>query len=178
MEHSQLDPTGAPLPTLDIHLLGRFAVYVDGQELAPDGWPSLRAAHLVQLLSLQPQRRLSRDQVIDALWPQLEPEAGSANLRKAAHHARHALGRHDAVVLQAGEVLLWPERPMTVDAQDFERRADAALAHRDAAACAEVAAAYGGDLLPGSRYEAWTEGSRERLRARQLELLRDRKSVV
>ena len=117
MKPNKLDPSGAPLPTLEVDLLGGFVVRIDGVELVPDCWPSLRAAHLVQLLSLQPRRRLSRDQVVDALWPQLDPDPGSANLRKAAHHARQALGRHDALVLQGGEVLLWSERPTVVDAE-------------------------------------------------------------
>jgi DNA-binding SARP family transcriptional activator len=172
MNHPALDPSGAPLPTLALHLLGGFAVRVDGTALATDAWPSLRAAQLVQLLGLQARRRMARDQVVDALWPQLPAEAGAANLRKAAHHARHALGRHDAVVLQGGEVLLWPQGRASIDAEDFERLADAALAGRDAAACAEAARAYGGDLLPGSRYEAWTEAPRERLHARHFALLR------
>jgi DNA-binding SARP family transcriptional activator/tetratricopeptide (TPR) repeat protein len=157
---------------LDVYLLGRFAVALDGVETAAERWPSLRAAHLVQLLSLQPRHRLSRDEVIDTLWPQLEPEAGAANLRKAAHHARQALGRHDGIVLQAGELVLWPDRPLFTDAQVFERLADAALARPDTAGCAGAAGAYGGDLLPGARFEAWTEATRERLRARHLQLLR------
>ncbi len=172
MAPTRLDPSGAPLPMLEVQLLGRFAVRVDGVELVSERWPSLRAAHLVQLLSLQPRRRLTRDQVVDALWPRLEPEAGSANLRKALHHARQALGRHDALVMQTGEVLLWPGRDVVIDIEDFERDATAALARRDAAACAEAARTYGGDLLPGSRYEAWSESMRERLHSRHLELLR------
>jgi DNA-binding SARP family transcriptional activator/tetratricopeptide (TPR) repeat protein len=172
MSASELDAPGLALPTLRLRLLGGFAVSIDGAELPPERWPSLRAAQLVQLLGLQRQRRLARDQVIDALWPQLEPDAGSANLRKAAHHARHALGRHDAVVMRGAEVLLWPERPVQVDAEEFERAADAALARRDAAECAEAARAYGGALLPGSLYEGWTVAARERLHARHLELLR------
>ena len=118
-------PPGA-LTRLDAFLLGRFAVAIDGVEVTAERWPSLRATQLVQLLCLQPHQRLTRDEVIDALWPQLDPEAGAANLRKAAHHARQALGRHDGIVLHAGEVLLWPERPVVVDAQRFEQRADAA----------------------------------------------------
>ena len=105
------EPIDAPR-RLEVFLLGRFAVAIDGVEVSAAGWPSLRATHLVQLLSLQPRQRMTRDAVIDALWPQLEPEAGAANLRKAAHHARQALGRHDGVVLQAGELLLWPGRPL------------------------------------------------------------------
>lgn len=172
MNPSALEPDGAGPPTLQVQLLGRFAVRVDGVELTDTRWPSLRATQLVQLLALQPRRRLMRDQVIDALWPSLDPAAGGANLRKALHHARQALGRHDAVVVQAGELVLWPGRSVVVDADAFERAAEAALARRDLAACADAAAAYPGDLLPGARYEAWTEGARERLRARLLELVR------
>jgi len=171
MDTTPLPKQTGSLSRLDAFLLGRFAVAIDGVELAAERWPSLRATQLVQLLCLQPRQRLTRDEVIDALWPQLEPEAGAANLRKAAHHARQALGRHDGIVLQAGEVLLWPDRPVVVDALHFEQRADAALAQRDPADCADAAAGYLGDLLPGSRFEAWAEATRERLRERQLQLL-------
>lgn len=171
MDNSPNIPPGA-LIHLSAHLLGRFAVAIDGVELADERWPSLRSSQLVQLLCLQPRQRLTRDEVIDALWPQLEPEAGAANLRKAAHHARQALGRHDGIVLQAGEVLLWPERPLMVDALQFEQRAVAALAKGDPAECADTAATYKGDLLPGARFEPWAEATRERLRERHLQLLR------
>ena len=169
--HPPTLPPGA-LTRLDACLLGRFAVAIDGVELAAERWPSLRATQLVQLLCLQPHQRMTRDEVIDALWPQLDPEAGGANLRKAAHHARQALGRHDGIVLQAGEVLLWPERPVVVDAQRFEQRAAAALARRDPADCADAATSYTGDLLPGARFEPWAEATRERLREHHLQLLR------
>ncbi|WP_332777672.1 ATP-binding protein [Polaromonas sp.] len=161
-----------PPARLDVHLLGRFAVAVDGVDLPADRWPGLRATHLVQLLSLQPSKRATRDLVIDALWPQLEPDAGAANLRKALHHARQALGRHDAIALQDGELVLWPAGTVEVDADTFEHSAVQSLRQQDAAACADAIDLYSGDLLPGSRYEAWTESARERLRARCLELLR------
>jgi DNA-binding SARP family transcriptional activator len=157
---------------LEVHLLGRFCVAVGGVALAPDRWPSLRAMQLVQLLCLQPQRRMARDLIMDALWPQLPPEAAAANLRKALHHARQALGRHDSLVLQAGELVLWPERSVSVDAERFEQRARAALSQRGAAACGAAVEQYTGDLLPGARYEPWTEAPRERLRALHLQLLR------
>lgn len=164
-------PGDAP-SRLDVVLLGRFAVAIDGVELATDRWPSLRAAHLVQLLSLQPRQHLSRDVAIDALWPQLDADAGAANLRKALHHGRQALGRHDGITLRAGELALWPGRPVVIDAESFEARATQALRLRDPAECAEVANQRVGDLLPGARYDSWTEPARERLHALYLELLR------
>ena len=171
-------PSAAPHPTPDapghlrVTLLGGFAASVNGTEIPADRWPALRATHLVQLLSLQPRHRAARDRVIDALWPQLEPDAGAANLRKALHHARQALGRHDSLVQQAGELVLWPSGTLTVDADAFEQSADAALRLRDPAACADAAHAYTGLVLPGARFEAWTEPARERLHARYLDLLR------
>lgn len=172
-----MDTTAATDPPvaasrLRVSLLGRFAVEVDGIEWPASAWSNLRAMHLVQLLGLQPGRRTTREQVIDALWPQMAPQAGAANLRKAVFHARQVLGRHDAIAIHAGELVLWPNGPVEIDAETFEREARAALRLGDPAACATAAGFYGGDLLPGARYEAWAEPAREGLRARHLELLR------
>ncbi|MHB8695905.1 MAG: AfsR/SARP family transcriptional regulator [Solirubrobacteraceae bacterium] len=82
-----------------IELLGRFRVVVDEREIAEGDWPTRRARELVALLALAEGCRLSRDQAIERLWPHLEADAGAANLRKAAHHARRALGDQEAVVL-------------------------------------------------------------------------------
>ncbi len=99
-----------------IELLGRFRVAVGGSELVADAWPGRRAAELVQLLALADGHRLTRDQVVEALWPHLDVEAGAANLRKAAHHARQALGSPEAVVLRGGQVALFPSRSVETDA--------------------------------------------------------------
>ena len=104
--------------------------------------------------------------------PTWSVEAGAANLRKAAHHARQALASSEAVVLRGGQVALFPSRPVETDAGRFEARGRAALAGGDAAACAAAASAYAGDLLPEALYEEWTQAPRERLRSRYVELLR------
>jgi DNA-binding SARP family transcriptional activator/tetratricopeptide (TPR) repeat protein len=155
-----------------VGLLGRFRVAVAGNDVRADAWPGRRAAELVQLLALAEGRRLPREQVIEALWPHLGPDAGAANLRKAAHHARQALADPDAVVLRGGQVALFPSRLVQTDAGRFESEARAALTGRDAAACAVAASAYAGELLPEARYEEWTQAPREHLRSRHVELLR------
>ncbi len=164
--------TGPGAATLVLRLLGAFAASVAGEAIADARWPSLRATHLVQLLALTDHRRLARDQVIEWLWPQLDAEAGAANLRKAAHYARQALGRQDAVVLQGGEVLLAPTMATWIDALAFEQQARRALQSGDPVASADAAAVYRGELLPGALYEPWTEPARERLHALQVALLR------
>ena len=107
---SGVAPTADPDERVRIELLGDFRVVVGNCEVRGDSWPGRRAAELVQLLALATNRRLQRDQVIEALWPHLTPQAGAANLRKAAHQARQALGREDAVVLGGGRVVLFPSR--------------------------------------------------------------------
>jgi DNA-binding SARP family transcriptional activator/tetratricopeptide (TPR) repeat protein len=155
-----------------VELLGVFRVSVGGRAVAETAWPGRRSAELVQLLALADRHRLARDQVIEALWPHLGPDAGAANLRKAAHHARRAVCRRDAVVLSGGRVMLFPSCQVETDVECFEREAGLALRSRDRAACAEAASGYPGDLLPESLYEEWTQARRRHLRSLHAGLLR------
>jgi DNA-binding SARP family transcriptional activator/tetratricopeptide (TPR) repeat protein len=148
-----------------VELLGVFRASIGGQTVADTAWPGRRSAELVQLLALADHHRLARDQVIEALWPHLGPEAGAANLRKAAHHARQAFGRRDAVVLSGGRVMLFPSCQVETDVECFERQAGLALRSRDRAACADAGSGYAGDLLPESLYEEWTQARRGHLRS-------------
>ena len=155
-----------------LELLGPFRVLVGDREIAERAWPSRRARELTALLALADGRRLARDAAIDRLWPHLGADAGAANLRKAAHHARRTLGDPEAIVLRSGRVELFPGRAVTTDVDEFLRAAEAALGERDAAACAQLAGACPGELLPGAPYEAWTQQPRRRVQARLAELLR------
>jgi DNA-binding SARP family transcriptional activator/tetratricopeptide (TPR) repeat protein len=171
-----LQPVHPPGP-VSIRLFGQFRLSAtpcaEGDAAtAPHAQLSRRATELLQLLSLQPQRSLMHEQVVEALWPHLDPEAGSANLRKAAHHARQFVGERDALVLRGGRVFLLPDRSVDCDAVRFERAADEALASGDAQACKMAAALYGGELLPEAGYEPWTDAPRRRLREKYLRLLR------
>lgn len=153
-------------------LLGGFGVTVHGREIPAGAWRHRRALELVKILALARNHRLAADQVIDLLWPDLSPQAGGPNLRKAAHFARAVLGAADAVVLNDGAVALFPGGGLEVDAEAFERAADAATRTRDEDAWREALRLYGGDLLPDDRYAEWAEGPRERLRLKYLAGLR------
>ena len=58
------------MPTLDITLLGRFAVPSTGAPVDRGHWTRRHAAGLVKVLALAPGRRLHREQVLDLLWPE------------------------------------------------------------------------------------------------------------
>lgn len=156
-----------------ITLLGGFRVSVDGEPVRPEAWSRRSAVALVTLLALARDRRLHREQVVDALWPDVSPADAGPRLHKAAHFARRALGEATSgVVLRGDVVTLLPDDEVEVDAVVLERRARAALEAGDAAAARAVAESWGGDLLPQDLYEPWTEAPRERLRALHVDLLR------
>jgi DNA-binding SARP family transcriptional activator/Flp pilus assembly protein protease CpaA len=162
----------APEAAVRIEVLGCFRVATDVGLVEEGDWPSRRSAELVQLLALSERRQLLRDEVRDALWPHLSPDAAANNLRKAAHHARQVLGEADAVVLRGGTVALFPDREVLVDVDAFEVTGAAALAAADPEGCAALADSCGGELLPTARYEDWAEHRRRSVRALRLDLLR------
>jgi DNA-binding SARP family transcriptional activator len=151
--------------TLSISLLGRFAVAIDDRELPTPTVPHRPAAAIVKLLALAPARRLPADVLIEQLWPELPADRGAANLRKAVHFARRALGSEQTIVTRANTVGLWPAASVVVDAVRFEATARAALATYDNGIATAAAGLYSGELLPDDRFESWTDAPRERLRA-------------
>ena len=91
-----------------ISLLGGFDVDVAGTPVPAREWNRRQSAGLVKLLALTPGRRLHREQVLDALWPDVLVDDAAPRLHKAAHYARRALGSPDSVVLTGEVVALWP----------------------------------------------------------------------
>lgn len=155
-----------------IALLGRFEVEVDDAKTAARGWARRHAATLVKILALAPGRRLHREQVVDLMWPDDPLDVAAPKLHKAAHFARRATGRADAVVLRDESVELFPEAEVTVDAVAFDDLARRALAAGHVDLALEAIGLYRGELCPEDRYEEWAEVRRETLRLRHLDLLR------
>jgi DNA-binding SARP family transcriptional activator/pimeloyl-ACP methyl ester carboxylesterase len=155
--------------TVAITLLGTFSVSVDGRVVDAVRWRRRSAADLVKLLALAPDRRLHREQVIDALWPELTVADAAPRLHKAAHFARQALG-HGAVSTRGEVVQLFPGQTVDVDVVAFEAAAAAALdGGSDPSAALDR---YSGDLLPDDRYEAWAQPRRDHLVHVHRQLLR------
>lgn len=142
-----------------------FSVAV-GDRAIPDGrWRLKRAADLVKMLALAPRHRLPRDRVVEAFWPESDPDSATTNVRKVAFHARRALGLQDGIVLEEGMVQLAPARAVSTDVGAFLAAAQEALAKNDPVACREAAAMYGGDLLPDDPYAEWCGSERDHVRS-------------
>ncbi|GAA4699389.1 transcriptional activator [Phytohabitans rumicis] len=144
---------------------------LDGRPVPDAAWTRRQAAALIKILALAPRRQLHREQVIDALWPDVHVDDAGPRLHKAAHFARRVLGP-DSVVLRSSSVLLCPDVPVGVDALRFQELAASALDAGDATAAAKAADAYAGPLLPADRYESWASEPRDRLQLLYLRVLR------
>jgi DNA-binding SARP family transcriptional activator len=154
-----------------VRLLGRFEVRVDDRPVPVDAWRNRRAADLVKVLALEPTQAMHREQVMALLWPDLAEEPAGANLRKAVHYARRAMGTDESIRSESGLLTLWDGRA-EVDAALFLAAADAALASGDRDACAAAADLCTGQPLPADRYEPWATGPRQRMRERLLAVLK------
>ena len=186
-------PTTPPIPPappqLRLTLLGRFHATAGPCLIAESAWRLRRPASLVKLLALAPElrgpqgtrrsaatefpgenHRLHREQVMDLLWPDLEPATAANNLRVALFAARRTLSAAapsavDYLQRRGDWLVLCPDAPLWVDVDAF--RAAAAEARRLGHPAAYRAATdlYAGELLPDDRYEDWAAGPREELRA-------------
>lgn len=157
---------------LELRLLGEFRAEIDGHAVPPGAWRHGRAASLVKLLALAARHRLTRDEVIEALWPNASPDAGGTNVRKAVHFARRALGGEDTVGVRAGLIELWPAGEMATDVERFESASAAAFATHNGETFHLAAELYSEDLLPDDRAEQWSEDRRSALRDTYLDVLR------
>jgi len=155
-----------------ITVMGGFGVVVDGVPTAAVGWARRSASALVKILALAPGQRLHREHAMDLLWPDEPPVRSAPRLHKAAHFARRAAGRPDAIVLRDDIVWLFPDSELIVDAIQFEQLARVAVATPHLDAVAEALAWYRGELLPGDRYADWASDRRELLHLRRLDVLR------
>lgn len=160
-----------------VRLLGGFGVSVGPRLIETSRWRLRKAGRLVKLLALARGHGLHREQVMDALWPDLDSKAAANNLHRTLHAAREALDAAPAgasspyLRLRDDLLELCPDGELWVDAEVFEEAAATARRTRDPAAYRAAIDLYAGDLLPEDRYEEWVEDRRELLRQTRLALL-------
>jgi DNA-binding SARP family transcriptional activator len=164
-------------PQLRLRLLGGFRAERAGPGWPISGWQRRTAKTLTKLLATTPGHRLHREQVLDILWPGVDPESALNSFGKALHAARHALEpellpRESSSYLRLTEsiVALDPEH-VWIDLDHFEQLAESAVRERDISAYEAAIEAYGGDLLPEDRYEDWCAERREYLAELRTRLL-------
>ena len=166
---------------LRIALLGGFRVSVGSRAVPDAAWHRRKPAGLIKLLALAPRHRLHREQAMDALWPSLEPEAAAANLRKALHHARRALGTPDgaALLVSNGDAIELAGDGVWVDLDAFRQLLARARAAADPAIYGQAVELCGdGGLLPEDAYEPWAEEARAEVSTEHVAALEEQAALL
>ncbi|HEU5315316.1 MAG TPA: AAA family ATPase [Chloroflexota bacterium] len=163
---------------LRVYLLGGFHVSVGPRHIHESEWRLRKTKNLVKLLALATDQHLHREQLVEVLWPDQDPDLGANNLHKAVHAARRAFepdlktGSSSRYLHVEGDSLvLRPPGTLWIDAEAFRRAAAAARRNAQAHAYEEGLRHYTGALLPEDRFEDWAAGPREELQALYLTLL-------
>lgn len=164
-------------PQLRIGLLGSFRLSLDDQVVSIQAQRRKKASDVIKLLALQPGLRLHQDQVLDALWPDLDEKSGMNNLHQNLYHARRMLepglskGVRSRFLTLEHKVLVLYAGPVEVDYQEFLRLQAQARRQGDVALYEAAIRLYQGDLLPQDIYEDWTEPQRDEARSLYLAAL-------
>ena len=104
---------------------------------------------------------------MELLWPELDPPAAAANVRKALHSARRALdpeGGADLIV-SAGESLCLSSSQLSIDVDDYRVLAAHARRNHDPDSYLRAIELYQSGLLAEDVYEDWTLVPRDELRS-------------
>jgi DNA-binding SARP family transcriptional activator len=160
-----------------VALLGGFRVERVDLAQPVSGWGRRAAKTLTKLLATHPRHLMHREQILDTLWPEVEPESALNSLAKALHAARRALEpglapRESSAYLRVTDSMVALEtQHVSIDADHFQILAESALRQGDVAAYESALAAYGGELLPEDRYEDWCAERRDLLVGLHIRLL-------
>lgn len=175
-------------PALKVHCFGHFEVLRQGVPIAR--WRRGKAKLLLKCLVARRQP-ISRDTLLDLLWPDADPSTAVNGLRVALHALRQALGscggpeggpddgREASVIIsEGGTYRLNPTLDLWVDADEFDRHFASGLRLERNGQVAEAIAhyeqaesVYRDDYLLEDLYEDWTLVRREELKDQYLLVL-------
>lgn len=168
--------------SLEVRLLGDFEARVDGVKVAERDWQTRQVKKLFKYLVLERGRKVSRDRLMDFLWPDADPQAAAASLRVTLSRLRQALldARENTplVITAQGNVWLNEDNDILVDIDQFlglincgQGAAEKGDLDRAGGAFEDAIALYRGDFLSEDIYEDWTAAERERLQILYLDAL-------
>lgn len=179
---SKIEPAGAQ--PLRLYFLGRTEVKrADGTPIGEPYWRRAKVRALLAYLAAQRGRSAHRDDIVNALWPDLDRSAGLTNLNTTMYYLRRCLepdlerGKESSYVQYEGDRYVLDSGAVHwVDVHVFER--GLAQARREAepvramAGYREALALYQGDFLADGGLDlAWCWAERDRLRDMYLDAM-------
>jgi ATP/maltotriose-dependent transcriptional regulator MalT/DNA-binding SARP family transcriptional activator len=170
-----------PQPPIAVRALGTFQVLRNGVPIPTTMGGSKKARDLFKILITRRGRRVSREQLIDLIWP--EDDRTGNNLSQLLTTVRTILDPERAMpepgpILSDRDTVALNLDLVTVDVEtflDLAAEAQTADRHDDPDAprlLATAAAAYTGDFLPEDSYADWAEPLRATVRSTRVAVLR------
>lgn len=161
-------PEAGPLRA---QLFGSVRIWCGGRELTTSAWARRAERSLCLVLLATPDHRLSREQIVQLLWPEMPAAAARNTLSKALHALRHVLepglaAGQASAYLASDKTEIWfqPDLPLDVDVDRFEALLTEAKHARDAERIPLLQRALTlatGDLLASEIYADWPVRRRE-----------------
>ncbi len=161
---------------LRVTTLGTFTIWRGDEQVPGNSWNREKARQLFQVLVTNRGTPLSREQIAETLWPNLDPETSNRNFRNVLNALYHVLepdrepGSDSAYVMREGSnYTLRLDADLWLDAEEFLRtiqKAEKLIENFPKKAMPHLEYAmelYQGEYLPDVRYETWTSAERERL---------------
>jgi DNA-binding SARP family transcriptional activator len=161
---------------LEVHCFDRFEVCSDRKKV--ERWHSTKAKSILQYLMTRPREPITKDSIMEALWPEHDTQTASNNLKVAVHSLKkilnYLLNQKDnfpSILFLQGSYHINPEIDLWLDVEQFEKHwANGRRLEREGnftAAIREFEAAealYQGDYLQDEPYDEWTSLRRETLK--------------
>jgi ATP/maltotriose-dependent transcriptional regulator MalT/DNA-binding SARP family transcriptional activator len=157
-------------PEVAVRTLGGFHVLRRGVAVAQGAWQSRKARDLLKILVAHRGGPVSRGQLCEYLWPEVDPGRAGNRLSVAISTLRLVLDPvHESAAdryVASGQGAVWLRLDrVDVDVESFLRGAAAALAHGDVEGLAAAEAVYAGEFCAEDRYADWADGLREETRS-------------
>ena len=163
-------------PRLIVHDLGQASFEI-GPRKVPLSSIRRRAAGLLCFLLTRKGHLATRDQVLESLWPEVDPEAALNSLNQTLYFLRRDIepGYNDDYSAQYAHFesdMVWLDRELVAaESVAFQEQVSRALAFPDDLdASASAVALYRGRFAPEFEYEEWASGWRELLHGQYLHL--------
>lgn len=165
--------TARAITDLTIKVLGPVEIYRDAAKpFAQDAWTTRRARDIFCYIATSKHRRVPKDILIEAFWPDQDSATVEKNFHPTISHIRKALNSRQAlkqnfVVFRDGAYQLNPELSYSIDSEEFDQfivEAEKAKREKDAArfrACLEASyELYRGEFMAGV-YDNWADERRQ-----------------
>ncbi|KPK72530.1 hypothetical protein AMJ87_04480 [candidate division WOR_3 bacterium SM23_60] len=154
---------------IDITFFGVPRIFIDDTEVPDRAWRTVKAKKLFCYLFLHRAGQVTRDVLIEALWPDATPSSGSDNLRKAIQYVRETVKPYvdradDVITSSKGVFYPSAQSSVWIDSEEFERLVSKAKQFEvsDTARIGTLESAlalYHDDFATGW-YEPWAEEQR------------------